>query len=238
MRKGHDAGEAERIEACRTLRSEATTPPTMRFCDLVTLWSAIGLLAVAVPAHAEDAQAFIQREHAQLETILHKPDSPARDAEVNQALDGFVDYGEMTRRAFGEPCHPSLAGCEDLWAQLDESQRREVGDLLKQLVRKSYRKNLLKTLNYDIAYKGMKDQGGDTRVITEAQDRSKPHDPPVRVDYIVRQSDRGLTAADFVTEGSSLVKNYYTQFRTKMHNPNEGYPNIVAKLREKIAKKD
>jgi len=187
MRKGHDAGEAERIEACRTLRSEATTPPTMRFCDLVTLWSAIGLLAVAVPAHAEDAQAFIQREHAQLETILHKPDSPARDAEVNQALDGFVDYGEMTRRAFGEPCHPSLAGCEDLWAQLDESQRREVGDLLKQLVRKSY---------------------------------------------------RGLTAADFVTEGSSLVKNYYTQFRTKMHNPNEGYPNIVAKLREKIAKKD
>jgi phospholipid transport system substrate-binding protein len=210
----------------------------MRFRDLVTLWCIVGLLATALPAHAEDAQGFIQREHAQLETILHKPDSPARDAEMNAALDGFVDYGEMTRRAFGEPCHPSLPGCEDLWSQLDEAKRQEVSDLLKQLVRKSYRKNLLKTLDYDIAYKGTREQPGETRVITEAQDRAKPHDPPVRVDYIVRQSDKGFTAADFVTEGSSLVKNYYTQFRTKMHDPNLGYPNIVAKLREKIAKKD
>ena len=39
-----------------------------------------------------------------------------------------------------------------------------------------------------------------------------------------------------MTEGSSLTKNYYDQFRKKMHNPGEGYPNIVQKLREKIAK--
>ena len=210
----------------------------MRLRHIVTLASALGLLAVALPAHAEDAQGFIQREHAQLEAILRKPDSPARDAEVNQGLDAFVDYDEMTRRTFGEPCHPSLPNCEDLWAQLDEAKRHEVSDLLKQLVRKSYRKNLLKTLAYDIAYKGTRDQSGDTRVITEAQDRSKPRDPPVRVDYIVRQTDKGMTAVDFVTEGSSLVKNYYTQFKTKMHKDTEGYPNIVAKLREKIAKKD
>jgi phospholipid transport system substrate-binding protein len=111
-----------------------------------------------------------------------------------------------------------------------------VSDLLKQLVRKSYRKNLLKTLDFDISYKGTKLQGGDTRVITEAQDKNKPHDPPVRVDYIVKQTGTSFTAVDFVTEGSSLVKNYYTQFRTKMDDPNLGYPNIVAKLKEKIAK--
>ena len=81
----------------------------MRLRHIVTLSSALGLLAVAVPAHAEDAQTFIQREHSQLETIPHKPDSPARDAEVNQGLDAFVDYDEMARRTFGAPCHPSLA---------------------------------------------------------------------------------------------------------------------------------
>jgi phospholipid transport system substrate-binding protein len=208
----------------------------MRFHHLVTLSSFLGLLAVALPAHAEDAQGFIQREHSQLETVLHKPASTARDNEVNTGLDTFVDYDEMTRRTFGFPCHPSLPNCENLWSQLDDPKKAEVSDLLKQLVRKTYRKNLLKTLDFDIAYKGTRDQSGDTRVITEAQDRNKPHDPPVRVDYIVRQTDKGFVAVDFVTEGSSLVKNYYTQFRTKMDDPKLGYSNLVQKLRDKIAK--
>jgi ABC-type transporter MlaC component len=209
----------------------------MRLRSILPASFMLGLLAVAVPAHAQQGpQEFIQQKHAQLEQILHQPDSPNRDAQVNQGLDAFVDYDEMTRRAFGVPCPATIPECEDLWTKLDDNQHREVTDLLKQLVRKNYRKNLLKTLDYDIGYKGQKSQAGDTRVITEAQNKQKPRDPPVRVDYIVKQSDRGFICVDFVTEGSSLTKNYYEQFRKKMDNPAEGYPNIVAKLREKIAK--
>lgn len=209
----------------------------MRLRSALTTVLALCALAVAVPAHAQqDAQTFIQQKHAQLEQILRQPQSAARDAQVNQGLDTFVDYDEMTRRTFGEPCHPSLPGCEDLWSKLDEGQHKEVTDLLKQLVRKNYRKNLLKTLDYDITYKGERGQGGDTRVITEAQNKLKPRDPSVRVDYVVKQTEHGFICVDFVTEGSSLVKNYYDQFRKKMDDPNLGYPNIVAKLREKIAK--
>jgi hypothetical protein len=43
---------------------------------------------------------------------------------------------------------------------------------------------------------------------------------------------------DIVTEGSSLTKNYYEQFRRKMENPAEGYSNIVQKLKDKVAKKE
>jgi ABC-type transporter MlaC component len=202
----------------------------------ITLTSALGLLALALPAHAEDAQGFIQREHAELERMLRQPASASRDAEVNRALDGFVDYDELTRRAFGEPCHPSLPNCQDIWATYDPAKQKEVHDLLKQLVENSYRKNLLKTLDFDIAYRGQREQGGDVRVVTEAQDKTKPRDPPVRVDYILKQSANGWRVVDIVTERSSLTKNYYDQFKKKMDNPNEGYPNIVAKLREKIAK--
>jgi ABC-type transporter MlaC component len=204
--------------------------------SIIALGSALALVALAPPAHAEDAQAYIQHEHAELERLLHQAPSPSRDAEVNRALDGFVDYDELTRRAFGEPCHASLPNCEDLWAGYDADKQREVHGLLKQLVENSYRKNLLKTLDFDIAYRGQREQGGDTRVVTEAQDRSKPHEPAIRVDYILKQTPSGWRVVDIVTEGSSLTKNYYDQFRKKMHNPAEGYPNIVAKLREKIAK--
>jgi phospholipid transport system substrate-binding protein len=211
----------------------------MRLPPFIALSLLATSLALAGTAHADDAQGFIQREHEKIERLLHQPASGTRDAEINLALDTFVDYSELTRRAFGEPCHPSLPNCEDLWSQYSEAQKAELHDLLKQLVQKSYRKNLLKTLDYDIDYRGTRDSGSDTRVQTEAKNKVKPRDPSVRVDYIVEQQSGGsFRVVDIVTEGSSLAKNYYEQFRKKMDDPNQGYPNIVQKLKDKIAKRD
>jgi phospholipid transport system substrate-binding protein len=201
----------------------------------VSLGFLLGLLAVAAPAHAGTPLTFIQGQHAQLTAMLHQPASPTREVQVDRSLDAFLDYGEITRRTFGAPCHPSIATCEDLWAQLDSAQQAEVTSLMRQLVRKSYRKNLIKTLNFAVTYKGMKPQGADTRVLTEAQDTTKPRDPPTRVEYLVRATASGFVTVDLVTEESSMTKNYYTQFRDKMHDPAQGYSRIVAKLRERIA---
>jgi ABC-type transporter MlaC component len=210
----------------------------MRFRPFVILSLVSLAMALASPALADDAQGFIQSQHAKLERLLHEAASAGRDTRINQALDGFVDYDELTRRAFGEPCPPSVPSCEDLWQKYDDAQKQEVKDLLSQLIRKSYRKNLLKTLDYEVAYRGARDSAGDTRVLTEAKSKNKPRDPAVRVDYVVKQTASGYRVVDIITEGSSLAKNYYDQFRKKMNNPDEGYPNIVQKLRDKLAKSD
>ena len=210
----------------------------MKLKPVLVLSSLSFLAAVATPAWAEDAQGFIQHEHAKLDHMLRDPVTSGRDAQINQALDEFVDYDEVTRRAFGEPCPQSVPGCDDLWAKYSDPQKAEVKNLLTQLVRKSYRKNLMKTLDYDVEYRGSRDSAGDTRVLTEAKSKSKPRDPSVRVDYVVKQTASGFRVVDIITENSSMTKNYYEQFRKKMQNPAEGYPNIVEKLREKIAKAD
>ncbi|HXX65588.1 MAG TPA: ABC transporter substrate-binding protein [Polyangiaceae bacterium] len=197
---------------------------------------ALALLAVPRAASAEDAQAFVQQQHHRIEQLLRQPVSSARDTQIQQALSEFVDYGELTRRAFGEPCPPSEPSCEDLWAGYDDAQHGELRDLLEQLVRKTYQRNLVKTLDYDVTYRPSQQAGGDTRVRTEAKNRDKPHDAPVQVDYVVKETAGGPKVVDIITEGSSLTKNYYNQFRKKMHAPNEGYPNIVQKLREQISK--
>jgi phospholipid transport system substrate-binding protein len=192
--------------------------------------------AVAAPAHAEDAQGFIEHEHHKLDQLLHQPASPARDTQINAALDGFVDYDELARRAFGEPCPAAIPSCEDLWASYNDAQKVELRDLLKQLVEKNYRKNLTKTLDYDVSYKGSKGAGGDTRVLTEAKSKTNPREEPFRVDYVVKQTANGYRVVDIITEGSVLTKDYYEQFLKKQRN--EGYDAIVSKLKEKIAKKD
>ncbi len=210
----------------------------MPFRQLVACSCALAALTIGARASADDAQLFIEHERIQLDHLLHEKASPGRDSQINASLDGFVDYGELTRRAFGQPCPAALPACEDLWSKYSESQRSEVRDLLSQLVRKSYRKNLMKTLDYSVAYRGTRNVEGDTRVLTEAKSKDKPREPAVRVDYVVKQTSKGLRVVDIVTEGSSLTKNYYDQFRKKMDNPGEGYSNIVQKLREKLAKED
>lgn len=204
-----------------------------------TFASTLLVLSAGAPSlsrAADDPQAFVEQQHHRIEQLLHQPASAARDGQLRQALGTFVDYDELTHRAFGEPCPATEPSCEDLWAGYSDQQRSEVRDLLEQLVRKTYQRNLMKTLDYDIEYHGAREAGGDTRVVTEAKNRAKPREPAVRVDYVVKQTPAGLKVVDIVTEGSSLTKNYYDQFRKKMHNPGEGYGNIVQKLRDKIAK--
>ncbi|MCL2449740.1 MAG: ABC transporter substrate-binding protein [Polyangiaceae bacterium] len=201
---------------------------------------AIAAVATAAPARAaaDDPEDFVREQHRRIELLLHEPVSTTRDARIHDALGSFVDYDELTHRAFGEPCPRAEPSCEDLWSGYNDDQRAELRVLLEQLVRKTYRRNLTKTLDYDVDYRGMHEAGGDSRVLTEAKNRLKPREPPVRVDYVVKQTPAGPKVVDIITEGSSLTKNYYDQFRKKMHNPNEGYANIVQKLREKIAKND
>jgi ABC-type transporter MlaC component len=210
----------------------------MRIRHAIAVWSFLAGLSTPAWASGDPAQGFIEQEHSRLEQMLRAPESPAREAQIRQALSGFVDYDELTRRAFGEPCPVTVPECEDLWTGYTDAQRAELRLLMEKLVRKNYEHNLSKTLDYDVEYRGIRAVGGDTRVLTEAKDRSKPREPATRVDYVVKQTPNGLRVVDVITEGSSMTKSYYEQFRKKMHDPSEGYSNIVQRLKEKIEKKD
>jgi ABC-type transporter MlaC component len=188
---------------------------------------------VASGDEAADAQAFIQKEHSRIITLMKENQS---DAAINAALDAFVDYDEVTRRSFGEPCPPAAATCVDHYAKLTAAEKTEVRRLMRQLVQKNYRKALRKTLDYEIIYKGAKpDDFGDWRVRTEAQSKSQ-REPPVLADYLVHGSDGHMKLVGLVTEGSSLTKNYYDQFHKMFITPGEGYAYIVQKMKDKIAK--
>jgi ABC-type transporter MlaC component len=196
-------------------------------------------LAVSPAASADEgAQKFIKDEHVKLEAILRQPATPARDAQVTNTLDTMVDYDELARRTFGQPCPHAISQCTNHWGELTDQQKSEVTGLLKKLVDKNYKKNLIKTLDYEVTYMGQKDFGGDAKVRTEAKSKLKPRDPAVQVDYVVKANGNGYKVVDIVTEGSSLTKNYYDQFHKFVTTPGQGYPHIVKKLNEKIAKKD
>ena len=210
----------------------------MRFPSLAGLAMVALACTVSGAAHAAgDPQGFVQQEHQKLSGLLHQPKTSSRDTQVQQELDGMVDYDELTHRAFGQPCPGSLPACTNDWAARSEAEQKELASLLRQLIQKNYQRNLEKTLDYDVTYKGEKPtNAGDTKIRTEAKSKTNTRDPAIQVDYVVHEKNGKLYVVDIITEGASLTKTYYDQFDKKLKNPAEGYASIVQKLREKIAK--
>ena len=196
--------------------------------------------AASPPSLAEDPrqpsddspQRFIERAFDTVTVASREADPTLRDASLN----GLLDFDQLTRRAFGAPCPPSIPSCEDLWAKLDDAQRAEVRLLFAELVRVKYRRYLHSAPDYGVRVRGTVDSDGDARVRTEATSAIHPDDLAIRMDYVVERTAEGYRVVDLIVEGSSLSKNYYEHFRKKMSNPREGYTAIVEKLRAQIAK--
>jgi phospholipid transport system substrate-binding protein len=192
----------------------------------------------AIASGRESALAFIRKEHDTMTRLLREPPSAERDARIDGVLREMVDYDEFARRAFGQPCPRERPRCTNHWTTLSAPQRAEVTPLLQKLVMKTERRNVLKTLDYDVDYKGERASDRESTVRMEARSRLAPRDPPLQIDYVVEAAGDAWHVADIVTEGSSRTRNYYEQFDRMLLDASEGYPYVVKKLKEKIEKKD
>lgn len=200
--------------------------PFRPFLAAVTL--ALLTFAGAAPALAQTPDDFVKAGHAQLETLLKQPASAQRDAQISATFDQLLDYSELIKRCFKEH-----------WNELDGAKQAEVSELLKQIVRKNYKKNLNRTLNYNVTYTGVRGQGSEVVVRTQAQSKVNARDPVVQIDYVVEGAPNGpFHVVDIIAENSSTVTNYYRQFHQFLTNPSQGYPYLVQKLKDKIARLD
>lgn len=199
--------------------------------------TAVVTCGVAASAR-DDALSFIRSEHQALSTLLRQPRSESRDAQVDARLSKLVDYDEFARRAFGQPCPPGRPSCTDHWKTLTPEQRAEATPLLMRVLILAERKNALKTLDYVVDYKGERESNAESTVRMEARLKLKPRDAPLQIDYVVAARKSGWRVVDIVTEGSSRTRNFYDQFHRMLSDSAQGYPYIITKLKENIAKKE
>ncbi|HYP89301.1 MAG TPA: ABC transporter substrate-binding protein [Polyangiaceae bacterium] len=144
------------------------------------------------------------------------------DRDVDKVFDQVLDYRVLAEAALGEH-----------WADRTAAERDEFTSLLSQLVRASYRKNLKKTLGYDISYQGT-EKGKDGDVVrTVAKSTKDAREEPMSIDYVVRNETAGQRIVDVVTEGSSMVANYRSSFNRIMKKG--GFPEVLKRMRKKVA---
>ena len=206
-----------------------------QFLRAVFFGLSLTTLSFAAAADVAGAQSFVEKEHTQIRKLV---DANAPAAEVTKAINGMVDYNEIAQGALGKPCPATIPNCTNHWDELTDAQKKEVTELFRQLVEKKYRDNAYKTKDYDVTYRGAKEQSAEiSKVRTEAKSKLKPREPAVQVDYLVKGDNGRYWVIDLITEGSSLRKNYYDQSHKMLTTPGQGYPYFTQKLRDKIAGK-
>jgi phospholipid transport system substrate-binding protein len=194
----------------------------------IRIWISLGAVVVATslatPAGAaESAQDFIQSRQSQVTQLFHQAPSAQRDKQVAAVLDGMIDYEELAKR--------SLAAH---WGDLSDGQRKEFTDVLRNLVRRNYERNIKNILDYRVEYIGEEPGAEGVVVRSRASSASDTREEPITIDYQLTKVSSGWRVVDVVTEGSSLVNNYRNQFHRVIQK--DGYDALVRRMKEKLAK--
>jgi phospholipid transport system substrate-binding protein len=147
------------------------------------------------------------------------------EKKVGAVFDEMLDYGSLAEMSLGSE-----------WAARSDAEKAQFSDLLKQLVRKAYERNLKKTLNFQIDYTGEDAAAGVMVVKTKATSKTNAREEPIEIAYKMIEKAGAWRVQDIVTEGVSLVSSYRSQF-TKIIKK-DGFPALIKKMKDKLAKGD
>ena len=182
------------------------------------------LLLAATPAFAGDATETVRGKQNQLVDLIKQPTSKQRQEKIAATFDEILDYEHIAAASLGAE-----------WDGRSEAEKAEFRDVLKKLVRRTYERNLRKTLGYDVTYVREEGAGeGVFAVTTKAQSKSSKHEDPIEIVFKMHNKNGAWKIRDIVTEGSSLVGNYRSQF-TRIIKKN-GFATLMSKLKDKLAK--
>lgn len=179
-------------------------------------------LTLAGAAFAGPATDVVKAKQTALYDLLGKS---GNDAKVGAIFDETLDYNAVAQASLGTE-----------WANRSDAEKAEFSGLLKQLVRRSYERNIKKTIGYNIEYIGETEKNAQIVVATKATSKTDKRADAVEIDYTMAQKDGKWRIVDIKTDGVSLVSSYRSQF-TKIIKK-DGFPALITKMKDKIAKGD
>lgn len=181
----------------------------------VALLTLVPAVAWATPPEETPQGKFVSDQQAALREHTKKKENEKLD----QKFDQILDYAAIAEASLNEQ-----------WEKLKPEERSQFQCVLRILVVKSYRKNLDKTLDYTVTIQGIDAVGGDHLVKTSAG--KKGQRDPVSVAYLLHNAAGGkYVIRDIVTEGSSLVANYRSQFKRLIKE--KGFEELMHRMQKK-----
>lgn len=183
---------------------------------------ALVLFLVSGLAVAGPAKSHLEAKQSELTALIKQPSGAENEKKLKVTFDAILDYDALTKDSLGK-----------LWEGRTEAERKEFQALLTTLVQAAYTKNIRSTLDYNISFVGSQAAKDGELVLTVAKHKTDARKEAIHIDYLVHQVGGSWRVYDIITEGSSLVKNYNSQFRSIVDK--HGFSELLTRMRKKAS---
>ncbi|HHH27264.1 MAG TPA: ABC transporter substrate-binding protein [Polyangiaceae bacterium] len=183
----------------------------------------VASLLIASGVWAGEATQVVKDNQARMFAIIAKPKSAAQQKQLREMFDRFLEYDTFAERSMGKK-----------WKTLDAAQKKEFTDLLTQLIRNNYKRNLTKLLDFDIRYEAEQAKKDGVLVNSVATHKKDKREPPFELDFLMAKRGGKMKIIDIITEGASMTKTYRAQFLRILRK--DGYDKLIQKMKDKLAK--
>jgi phospholipid transport system substrate-binding protein len=182
------------------------------------------------PPSAASPLTELKKSNDQLDKLLKKkypnwsPEAEAQKADVRKLVGGFLDYRELAHRALAKH-----------WEGLTPAQRKEFVATLRDLVERSYLKQVTGDPNYNIKYQKEEKTGSEAKVEATLTTMARGKKVNIALEYRLIYKDRWLVY-DVITDEQSMLENYRAEFNKIINK--DGFDALLKRMKKKLDEKD
>lgn len=185
------------------------------------------------PPAGSSPMAELKKSNAQLDKLLQKnrpnwsPEAELQREEVRKLVGSFLDYGELARRSLARH-----------WDGLDAKKRQEFVNTLRELVERSYLKQMHGggKANYEIKYDKETVEGNEGTVTGTLHTTSRGKKVKIALEYKLLWKNDHWLVYDVVTDEQSMLENYRAEFNKIINK--EGFDALLKRMQKKLDQKD
>ena len=141
---------------------------------------------------------------------------------LRKLLRSMIDYGDLSKRSLWKH-----------WEGRSPTERKDFVALLKQLIEDRVLSNINDNTDFTVVYAEPEVDGSAASVKTTV---TVPGKPEIDVEYKMTKRGSKWRVWDVITDGTSLVRNYRSQFNKIILR--DGYPALLDKMKDKLGKNE
>jgi phospholipid transport system substrate-binding protein len=187
--------------------------------------------AASETAPAGSPMAELKKSNAQLDKLLQKnkpnwsPEAELERSEVKKLVGSFLDYGELAKRSLGKH-----------WDKITPKQREDFVETLRELVERSYLRQIHGNANYSIKYDKEEKNGNEATVDATLNTVVRNKKTKVALQYKMLWKDNHWVVYDVVTDEQSMLENYRAEFNKIINR--DGFDALLKKMKKKLDEKE
>jgi phospholipid transport system substrate-binding protein len=183
------------------------------------------------PPASSSPMAELKKSNEKLDKVLQKnrpnwsPEAELQREEVRKIVGSFLDYGELARRSLARH-----------WEALTPKQREDFVTTLRELVERSYLKQVHGNANYNIKYEKETKDGSDATVTGVLNTVARGKKVKIALEYKMMWKGDHWVVYDVVTDEQSMVENYRAEFNKIINK--EGFDALLKRMKKKMDEKE